>query len=246
MKSPFPGMDPFIEMCDLWGDFQSALIGGIRNAITDELPLRYVVRSGYREYTELLLPAAEQALAPAAIAPEPALPVSMRAFIEHDHKEKFLDIVELQPERRLVTRLEVLSPSNKKRRSPGWKKYLRKRNRLLQGEANFVEIDLLRDGDRMPMLDPWPASPYRLLVSREERAPYCRVWPGFFDRPLPVIPIPVSRPDPDLILDLQSIVDGIYVRSRYGEEIDYTQPLLPPLSLEEAAWVAQRLRQPDA
>ena len=26
MMSPFPGMDPYIEACGLWGDFQSHLI----------------------------------------------------------------------------------------------------------------------------------------------------------------------------------------------------------------------------
>ena len=26
MKSPFPGMDPYIEACGLWGDFHSHLI----------------------------------------------------------------------------------------------------------------------------------------------------------------------------------------------------------------------------
>lgn len=26
MKSPFPGMDPYIEACSLWGDFHNRLI----------------------------------------------------------------------------------------------------------------------------------------------------------------------------------------------------------------------------
>ena len=54
-----------------------------------------------------------------------------------------------------MTSIEVLSPSNKKRRSLGWRKYLRKRQALLLGKANLVEIDLLRGGEQLPMLDPW-------------------------------------------------------------------------------------------
>src|SRR5262249_39415800 len=102
--------------------------------------------------------------------------VELRAFVEQEFEDTFIDI--LRPEdHRLVTSIEVLSPTNKRRRSVGWRKYLRKRQALLLGKANLVEIDLLRGGARMPMLDPWPASPYVLLVAREERAPRCRVWP---------------------------------------------------------------------
>jgi hypothetical protein len=169
-------------------------------------------------------------------------PLALRAFIAADYEEAFIDIYERPPGRRLVTSIEVLSPSNKIRRSVGWKKYLRKRQALLLGKANLVEIDLLRGGDRMPMLDPWPNSPYYVLVAREEWAPRCRVWPTFFDRPLPTIPIPLSRPDPDIPLALQPLVDVIYERARYGEEIDYTKALTPPLSAEEATQVKRLLR----
>ena len=37
MKSPFPGMDPFIEGCGLWGDFHHSLICGISNALNEIL-----------------------------------------------------------------------------------------------------------------------------------------------------------------------------------------------------------------
>jgi hypothetical protein len=162
--------------------------------------------------------------------------------VEHEFKEPSINIYELEPRRRLVTSIEVLSPSNKRRKSVGWERYKRKRQALLLGRANLVEIDLLRGGDRMPMLDPWPSSPYTLLVAREERAPRCRVWPAFFDRPFPAIPVPLSRPDPDLTLHLQPVVDAIYERGRYREDIDYSQPLTPPLTAEQVAWLAQQLQ----
>jgi hypothetical protein len=168
--------------------------------------------------------------------------VTLRAFIEEDFNERFLDIYELQPERRLVTSIEVLSPSNKVRRSKGWKKYLRQRQALLLGKANLVEIDLLRGGTRLPMLDPLPNSPYYVLVAREEKAPYCRVWRASFDRPLPSIPVPLTRPDPDIPLALQPLIETISRRGRYAEEIDYAKPLEPPGGTGEAAWVKQRLQ----
>jgi hypothetical protein len=48
MKLPFPGMDPYIEACGLWGDCHDALIYEIRVALSQAVPARYVVRGGER------------------------------------------------------------------------------------------------------------------------------------------------------------------------------------------------------
>src|SRR5205085_1359485 len=101
------------------------------------------------------------------------------------------------------TCLEVLSPVNKRPNEPGWILYQRKRQGLMLGGINFVEIDLLRRGHRPPMEDEWPDSPYTLLVARANSEGHCKVWPAHYRRPLPVIPVPLARPDPDLTLDLQ-------------------------------------------
>jgi hypothetical protein len=113
---------------------------------------------------------------------------------------------------------------------------------MLLGRANFVEIDLLRGGPKMPMLTPWPDSPYTLLVCRRSNAPYCRVWPAHFQRRLPPIPVPLIEPDPDLTLDLQPLLDGIYSLGRYDERINYARPLAPALSGADAAWVQNALK----
>jgi hypothetical protein len=169
-------------------------------------------------------------------------PVDMRAFIAEEHREAFVEIYEATPEQRLVTSVEVLSPSNKRPGTPGWDVYLRKRQSLLLGGVHLVEIDLLRGGQRMPMLDPWPDSPYTLLIARAKKAQLCRVWPVHFQRPLPAIPVPLAKPDPDIPLHLQPMIVAIYQRSRYERSIDYTQPLTPPLGPKEAAWLEQQLR----
>ena len=135
----------------------------------------------------------------------------------------------------------MLSPSNKRKGSPGWKKYLRKRKALLLGKANLVEIDLLRGGTRLPMLDPWPPSPYYVLVARDDWAPLCKVWPAYFDKPLPTLRVPLSKPDPDIAVSLQPLVDGVYERSRYSQDIDYSRPLTPPLTAEQTAWLRNRV-----
>jgi hypothetical protein len=270
MKSPFPGMDPYIEACGLWEDFHKKLIGDLERTLAALVPDRYSVRLGERSYVVLANadgketspfhpdvgvtsraerePATSQDTATAVAEPTTdAQGVSMRAYIEEEYRESFIEVYEADPEQRLVTCLEVLSPSNKRRGTPGWELYLRKRQALLLHTANFIEIDLLRGGQRMPMHDPWPKSPYVLLVARRERTPYCRVWSGHYHKPLPVLPVPLTRPDPDVSLPLQPLIEAVYTRSHYERDIDYTRPLTPPLSPDESAWLEQQLkaRQPS-
>ncbi|MFO1041019.1 MAG: DUF4058 family protein [Planctomycetaceae bacterium] len=55
--------------------------------------------------------------------------------------------------RQLVTTIELLSPASMYA-GPDRKAYLSKRRQLLlSGNSNFVEIDLLRGGTRMPLED---------------------------------------------------------------------------------------------
>ena len=184
--------------------------------------------------------------AAAAVAELPAVdtegsPVTMRALIEMEFRESFVEVYARRPERRLVTTVEVLSPSNKRFKSPGWFRYCRKRQAHLEGCANLVEIDLLRGGRRMPMEDEWPDSPYYVLVSRKPAAPQCTVWPAFCLRPLPEIPVPLSPPDADVQLALQPMIAVIYERSRYALDIDYRQRCRPRLDPEHRQWLQEHL-----
>lgn len=262
MPSPFPGMDPFIEACGRWEDFHPKLIGEIERALAAVLPERYFVSLATRSYIVLAgtegkefksflpdvgvtTPAAKASAqrtttAVAEIVETEA--ISMEAFIALEFRETFIEIHELDPEERLVTCIEVLSPSNKRRGSKGWKRYVRKRNGLLLGAANLVELDLLRGGQRMPMMTQWPDSPYTLLVCREQRAPSCDVWPAHFRRPLPILQIPLAPPDEDVRLDLQPLLAAVYARARFDRRLDYTRPLQPALSDDDSAWLAEQLR----
>jgi hypothetical protein len=129
-----------------------------------------------------------------------------------------------------VTGIEVLSPSNKRYGTKGWRLYYRKRLAFLSGYANLVELDLLRQGRRMPMSSPWPDSTYYWLVCRKKQSSRCSVWPASHSERLPPIPIPLLAPDPDISLDLQPLVEAIYSRSRYDRDIDYRRSFDPPLS----------------
>jgi hypothetical protein len=262
-------MDPYIEACGLREDFHTHLIEHIAAALADAAPERYLVRARERSYVALV---ESEGKATRASLPDVSISgprprkratsrkggsavaehgageeaISMRAFIEEAHREAFVEIYLVEPRQRLVTSVEVLSPANKRQGTPGWELYLRKRQSVMLGGANLVEIDLLRGGQRMPMLDEWPDWDYTLLVARAYLEHSCRVFRGQLQHRLPPIPVPLSKPDPDLILDLQPMVDSIYERFRYGRSIDYRQPLTPPLRPNDAAWLKQKLRHRPA
>jgi hypothetical protein len=142
--------------------------------------------------------------------------------------------------RQLVTAIEMLSPSNKQGTSRD--EYLAKRRRLLLSTAHLMEIDLLRQGQRVPMQQPLPSASYFVLVSRAEDRPLTEVWPITLHDRLPMVPVPLLPEDPDVPLDLQQAFTTIYDALSYDLAVDYTQPPEVPLSAEEAAWVDERLR----
>src|SRR5262249_48279789 len=61
-------------------------------------------------------------------------------------------------QRRFVTCIEVLSPTNK--RGPGREEYAAKRLQIVSGPTHLVEIDLLRVGASFPTAQSLPAVPY--------------------------------------------------------------------------------------
>jgi hypothetical protein len=260
MKSPFPGMDPFIEARGLWPDFHQRLMSRIADDVSRMLPPRYVARLGHRTYIDRI--ADEPGDGPESHF-EPDVSVLHRggnggaagtgtpgqaregAVIMHaapsgsEVKEVYLDIFDLDPDRRLVTSVEVLSPANKRYRGKGWQQYARKRDVLLQGRANLVEIDLLRGGRRHAMDEPWPDGPYYLLVARKWESPACEVWPAFATRPLPDLAVPLEKGDAELRVSLQSAVHFVFDASRYWQDARYDEPILPPLSSDEAALISK-------
>lgn len=256
MKSPFPGMDPFLEGTELWEDFHDVLLGVFHEQLAQLLPPGYVVRLKSRDYIQMVehegkrdhtfrpdvavrtdktrtRPRDGQRSAVATAATDP---LELRAYITETHREKFIEIYQHGQGPRLITCIEVLSPSNKRAGSTGQMEYLRKRESLMLGDVHLVELDLLRGGQRMPMVDPWPPSPYVLMVARVDPEHRCQVWRGYSHVPLPSLPIPLLAPTPDVTLDVQSAVVTVYARGKYGESIDYARTVAD-LSPEETALV---------
>jgi hypothetical protein len=98
--------------------------------------------------------------------------------------------------------------------------------------VNLVEIDLLRGGQRpgSEVCEPPLDTDYVLLVNRSdsEIARTSEIWPVALNDPLPIIPIPLRDPEPDVWLDLGQTVQQVYEEGAYGREIDYQQPVPAP------------------
>ncbi len=249
-------MNPFFEQ--RWRDAHAALITYLRDALQEKLPpdlfaaaeeqslavgddrpRTYRPDVQVREPWTLKEPAATEAPAPAASTP---LTEPIHVFIEED-TERWLEIRDANG--RLVTVLELLSPSNKLE-SPDREQYLRKRQSILGADANLVEIDLVRQGASV-----FPRAVRDLLRQREACYGICvvraaqpsarEVYPIGLRERLPTIRVPLRPADPDIALDLQPLVDQCHERGRY-HFLKYHLELEPPLKPDDAAWAAQLLR----
>ena len=104
--------------------------------------------------------------------------------------------------------------------------------------VNFVEIDLLRAGEPMPVMPAPPPSDYRILVCRACRRRDAVMTTFPYTSPIPPIAIPLLPGDPEPELDLNSVLHALIERAHYDLVIDYFQPPDPPLRPVDEAWAA--------
>lgn len=259
MPSPFPGMDPYLEG-PLWSMVHNSLIEELARQLTPRLWPRYKVRPGERVVVAAPDPvesfSAHERLPDVAVFAATTEPRDQS--LSHDTSDmlsplvlELLDepptVVETFLEIRatdsseLVTTIEVLSPSNK--RGEGAAEYRTKRREVLASRTHFLEIDLLRLGDRFPVAGPLPSLPYFVFLSRCERRPKIEVWPVALDSPLPTVPVPLLPQDTDGQLDLQLALQCVYDLYHYEADIDYTLPPPLPLPNGQAEWSDKLLRE---
>lgn len=70
------------------------------------------------------------------------------------------------------------------------------------------------------------------------RAKQTEIWPVELHSSLPVVPVPLQDPDPEVPLDLQTAFNEIYEEAAYDLSVDYRQSPPPPTFLEaETQWL---------
>lgn len=260
MPSPFPGMNPFLESPAIWPGFHSSMIAAIRNAINGVAPGEYfadieqrvfVVKPGDIDRVAIIpdVPIAE-AKAPVVesgseggTAVAASVTPSMRIVMpDGEIAERFITIRSGPggTDAELVTVIEIVSPTNKLHGSIGQKSYLAKRKQILNSRTHFIEIDLLRAGERHYLGPAAYESDYLISLSRTEERPAAEVWPTGMQASLPTIPIPLLLGDDDLVIDLQRVFTQVYDESGYDRRIRLSDPIPEPkLSDKNAEWIQQ-------
>lgn len=256
MPSPFPGMNPYLEQSEAWEDFHPSFIVHARDMLSELVGPNYVVKVETRLYLHELSAEARRFLGKADVGAvrtlprEPAapgtavasVPAPVRLTLPAVEVERHLSLeIRDARDRRLITVLELLSPSNKS--GADRSDYLGKRFHVLKTDTHLVEIDLRRGGVR-PSPPVLPACAYYVLVSHVEDRPDMSMWPIGLRERLPVVPIPLTAPDPDVPLDLQALLHRVYDAADYGKYI-YAGDPEPTLSAEDAAWARQFLPASD-
>jgi len=256
MICPFPGMDPYLERPAIFPDFHDALIYNLRVALQPLLRPKYVAMSQDRLYVV----DAERARFPDVSvirSPRPSGPLKNVGVIEADVpavfdiwqeevRQPYLTIVEPAADNRVVTAMEVLSPSNKQS-GPGRDSYLEKREELWNSGVNLVEIDLLRAGlptvrlsdKKRSQLGVWT---YLVAVTRCQ-PPRLEVYPAPLRERLPRIAVPLGSEDQDVVLDMQTIFTRCWAEGPYPEILLYGNPPPGMLTPDDAKWCQDRLQQ---
>jgi hypothetical protein len=263
MPSPFPGMDPYLEKPSVFAGLHGRLITYLEDAIQPQLPPPYFAKSGQRVWVELADTRREpdvSVVAPSTWHPksqerggtaiaeevtvEPVI-VTVDELWSGEFRETFLDIYTVdQGEHRLVTSIEVLSPTNK---SPGEQSsgmYRKKQGEFLGSKLNLVEIDLLRAGQhvtsvpRKEMLKRCKKWDYHVCVHQFDKPRDFFVYPILLPQRLPTIFIPLLPGNKPIAIDLQATFDRCYDAGPYRREVDYSQnPPPPSLEPERMAWL---------
>lgn len=253
MPSPFPGMNPYFERAAVWPDFHQTYITLLRSALSERVGDDYFV--GIQEHiyvhesddTQILLGVPDVDVTFTASGKKPraakttatlAPPATVSIPRLRKRKVPYLEVVD-EAGQKVVTVIELLSPSNKYA-GEDRESYLAKRRELFATRVNFVELDFLRGGPRMPLKD-LPECDYYAMVSRPGARPKADVWPVKLRDPLPSVPIPLREGEDEAVVDLQAVLHQVYDGARYERKIyrNDPEPKLPPADAEWAKGILE-------
>lgn len=255
MRSPFPGMDPYLEQPGRWRGFHSLFIAELAGALNSILPDTfaavieervYVIPPGRSVYPDAMvirrLPQGGKQLGTAAVLERNSADTPEKVSIWADTiREHFVEIRAVNGPERVLAVIEVLSPTNKTAKSVGWNEYLRKQEETLQSSVHLVEIDLLRNGehsvavpkDLVEAYGPWD---YLVCLHDSNVPNEFSFWRCSVRNALPRIAVPLQSGYPDAIVDLQDTLIATYDRGAFDRRIDYRDEPVPPLSSIDAEW----------
>ncbi|MEG4054084.1 MULTISPECIES: DUF4058 family protein [unclassified Microcoleus] len=257
MPSPFPGMDPYLEHPDFWPGIYHLLISKIFRFLSPQLRPKYFVSLEVRMYetadndlsvigipdVNVIQPqtATETTASNVEVAAPPTQSLTVIIPMPYQVREGYLEIIERET-KELITVIEILSPTNK-RTGKGRQMYEEKREKILSSRTYLIEIDLLRRGQKMPVIGNDIESHYSVLVCRGNRRPKADLYAFNLQNPMPAFPLPLRSGDTEPIINLQELFTQIYDIASYDLKIDYRNwEVIPPLSEADTIWADAWLR----
>jgi hypothetical protein len=267
MPSPFPGMDPYLERNPIFQELHTQMLTEAQAQLQPQLRPKYVARlerhlsegSVWDTPSELISLSGKEpdlTVAAAAAAPQlestavlPTPTASATQELDADElalrRQRRIVIYVRTQARQAVASIELLSPSNKAAGSVGQARYLEKRASALHGGLHWIEIDLLRGGQRPPLAVALPQPrDYLAYVAQATPTGWKHlVYAWGLREPLPPLPIPLLGSD-QALLDLGACFQVAYERIAAEDEADYAEPPPPPpLRPDDLAWAEALLQQ---
>jgi hypothetical protein len=254
----FPGMDPYLEAPGFWQGIHDALIVYARDYLQPLVRPRFVASIGHRVYLDMperhIVPDVTVRRAPRGrTQPNPKAvlqmdePIVVRAQ-PTEVSEPLIEILDLEDSQRIVTVIEIVSPTNK-RPGPGRHSYRTKQREVLSSTANLVEIDLLRKGRHtvavpLTLANDAQHFDYLVCVNRAQgKRDLFDLYPRRLPECLPRIRVPLTGQHPDVRLDLQAVLCHAYDAACYRDVVNYSRPCRPRLSPEDQAWANELICQ---
>jgi len=221
-------MDPYVEKEDQWSDFRKRFVSIVATTVERQLPEHLATIIVGRDDPDVV----------------PSLELlSWGEPVGELERFALLTVVEVKP-RRLRALIEVLTPLHK-RDGIERDSYLRARRRWINSGVDLLEIDLLRGGERLPLLHDaeLPVHDFRVVETEAAREIAALYLFTLRDR-LPTVPVPLCGRLSGAALDLQQCFDHVYDTGAYRKYI-HLHPPEPPLTRGDAEWAAEVLSKSD-
>jgi hypothetical protein len=267
MPSPFPGMDPYLEENPLFHELHTQVLAEAQVLLQPQLLPHYIawLESHLSEGSVwdvaggmISLEGKEPDLTlttrtdkksrrgSTAVLAQPSASVTEELDedeLELRRQRRIVIYMNTRP-RQAVASIELLSPSNKRPGSAVRERYLEKRSSALHGGLHWIEIDLLRGGQRppIPIVLPRPFD-YLAYVAQAIPSGWNHLIYGWMLRqPLPRLPIPLLGDD-QVELDLAVCFRSAYDRIAAAAKVDYdVEAPPPPLRRADRTWLKKLLR----
>lgn len=223
MTSPFPGMDPYLEVPPFWTELHQQFVAALYQGLAPTLADRYRAKVASRKY-----------------ATEVVLFTSVR---KEEQIEPYVE-VRSRADQKLITLIDIVSPANKTTQE-GRDAYISIRRDALRHGANAIEIDLILDG--RPTLDysrdGLPEWDYAVTVTRHISPDRHEIYTSTLQKTLPRFRMPLGGDSRDVLIDLQATFTKAFEAGHFGTRIDYSNDPAVPLDDADRAWLRDLLKR---